>query len=215
MSESLELTGVVISMAPYQEFDKRLTILTRERGKITAFVRGARRPGSPMLASADVLVFGHFTVREGRNAYSLLSIRPVDFFADLRFKQPGIYYGLYFLELASYFVQEGDPGKEIVDLIYVALKAILKEQMPLELIRRVYEIRLLKENGLYAPPENESGMDKDAYYALYHTVSSPMGKLFSFNLSDQAFKDYLKEAKRYIRTFVDKPLNSLLFIDEA
>ena len=36
--------GIVIKSINIGEFDKRITILTRDRGKIGAFVRGARRP---------------------------------------------------------------------------------------------------------------------------------------------------------------------------
>ena len=106
MGQTCILTGMILNTMPVGEYDKRITILTRERGKITAFARGARRPKSSLQAATNLFCFGTFEAYEGRSSYTVVKAEISNYFRELAMDLDKTYYGCYFLELADYFCQE-------------------------------------------------------------------------------------------------------------
>ena len=96
MRECESVTGMVLLCAPSGEYDRRLVLLTRERGKITAFAHGARRPGSPLMAASRTFAFGVFSIYEGRTAYTLQSAQISEYFEELSLDVEAACFGSYF-----------------------------------------------------------------------------------------------------------------------
>ena len=132
---------MVLKSGPVGEYDRRLVILTRERGKITAFARGSKRPGSSLMAVSQPFVFGKFKLYEGRDSYSLASAEVKNYFTEIGEDVEAACYGSYFLEFADYYGRENMEGTELLLLLYQSMRALLKPSLPNPLIRTVFELR--------------------------------------------------------------------------
>lgn len=142
-----KVTGMVLSGTPVGEYDKRLVILTKECGKISAFARGARRPRSSLLAAAEPFTFGEFTLFGGRDSYSVSSVEVSNYFSELREELEDIYMGMYFCEVADYFTRENLDGREVLKLLYQSLRALKVPSLSRSLVKTIYEFKMIAVNG--------------------------------------------------------------------
>ncbi len=243
MVSQITLTGMVLVAAPVGEYDKRLVILTKERGKITAFAKGARRPNSQYVAGSRPFSFGEFTMYQGREAYTLTGMNIANYFEDMAMDLDKVYYGMYFLELADYFSRENIEAKDMLNLLYASFVAMGKGVIPIKLIRLIYELKIFAINGEY--PDvfkceecgsseelayfslsksgalcNECGMavkdaiviDTSTFYTLQYIISSAIGKLYTFTVSDKVLTELTMIISRWMTVHCDKQFKTLELI---
>ncbi len=140
---------MVLSATPIGEYDRRVVLLTREKGKISAFAKGARRQNSPLIAAVVPLSFGEYTLYEGRTAYSVMQAQISNYFDGVRHDLDKVWYASYFAEIADYFTREYADEVQMLGLLYQSLRALESEKIPQELIRYIYELKALVVNGVY------------------------------------------------------------------
>lgn len=159
MTNEITARGIVVSSMPVGENDKRIVLLTKELGKVSAFIRGAKKPTSPLLAAGNPFSFGEFTLYPGRNSYTVRSAHITSYFNELLGDLDSVWYGYYFLEIAEYYSKEGLDESTRLNLLYAALRALERSsasassQEPAgpdkELIRTIYELKTMVINGEY------------------------------------------------------------------
>lgn len=149
MGQNIVLTGIILNVMPIGEYDKRLTILTKERGKITAFAKGVKRPTHPLGPATERFAFGEFEVYEGQHTYRLSKADIKNYFRDFSNEPGTAFYGYYFLEMAEYYAQENNDEQELLKLLYQSLRALESTALDNRLVRRIFELRVLLVEGEY------------------------------------------------------------------
>ncbi len=208
----LTVTGMVMSAAPIGEYDRRVVILTKERGKISAFARGARKPNSPLLAGTNPFAFGQFELFEGRNSYTVAQISIQNYFRSLAEDVESAYYGFYFMEFADYYARENTDERAMLALTYQSFRALEKNTIPYSLVRRIFELRTMVINGEF-PDVNTLGAEGDTLYTMQFVAATPIQKLYTFKVSDQVYEKLAQIIDGHMNKVIDKKFKSMEILD--
>lgn len=212
MTGQLTLTGMVLSAMPIGDYDRRLVLLTRERGKISAFARGARRQNSPFMAGSRPFSFGEFVLYEGRDSYNMISMNILNYFTQLSEDFYAAYYGFYFLELSDYFGREGVEGTDTINLLYYTFKALTNDSIDNKLIRYIFELKSFVINGEY--PQIRSFKNPSTEYTMQYIISTPIEKLYTFKVTEDVIGELSAIMDKYRKLHIDKTLKSLEILEK-
>ena len=212
MREHIKVSGVVVQSMKIGEYDARIVLLTRELGKIHAFVRGIRKVNNPLRAAASPFVFGVFSLYEGKNAYTLFEAEVIHYFRELADLLPEVYYGFYFLDFAAYFARENQAETDLINLIYVSLKSLQNKRIDKSLLKAVYELKVMALNGEFWL------LQKDIHHpatekAISYILSAPITKLYNFQVTGEVLEELTRISKRYQSRIIDRPLKSLEILE--
>lgn len=215
MGQMIIVTGLVLAAYPQGDYDKRIVILTRERGKITAFARGARRQNSPLLAVCNSFVFGEFTVYEGRTSYNLMQAKVQNYFQELSGDFEGACYGFYFCELADYYTREANDELETLKLLYQSLRALGNPHIGDELIRYIFELKLLVINGECPVDFENLDICESTRYTLQYIAASSIEKLYTFTVSEEVLGELRFVLYRYRSLYMEGSFKSLEILESC
>ena len=215
-SQTYTVTGMVLSAAPVGDYDKLVVLLTRERGKIRAFARGARRPGSALMAAANAFAFGEFQIYEGRTSYTMSQASIQNYFGELMTDFEGACYGQYFLDFADYYTRENADGSDFLKLAYQSLRALLVPSLPRKLVRYIYELKAMTYSG-ECPQTFEQfsdwNLNPSTEYALQYVVAASVEKLYTFLLTEEVFAEFARVVTWLRKHYVEHRFKSLEILE--
>lgn len=242
MSGSIKVNGIVISSMPIGEYDKRIVLLTKELGKISAFARRSRRQSSSLLGVTNAFIYGEFELYRGQSSYSINAVKASEYFTNVTTDYDNMMMGAYFLEVAEFFAQENNDEKERLLLLYRSLQVMGVGDRSLKLIKSIYELKTMVINGEYpnlfecgecGTKEDlvalssdlesvrckEHAHNKDCIpingstlYALQYVTSSSIKKLYSFELKSDIETEFINVVDRLSGKYLNYQFKSVDFL---
>ncbi|MCL1849646.1 MAG: DNA repair protein RecO [Clostridiales bacterium] len=139
--------AVVLRLIKYRDSDALVTLLTRERGKISAVAKGVYKPASSLRGGVQPYSISEMMLDAGRSTlHTLIQSDCLEMLLPLRQRYEALALGAYWAELLDSFAQEELADEELFQLakagfLGLAVNASL-------LMGRVLEIRLIAQQGL-------------------------------------------------------------------
>ncbi|MBR5122088.1 MAG: DNA repair protein RecO [Anaerotignum sp.] len=231
-----KLSGIVIREQVKGESNKQIVVLAKGLGRVILSARGARKANSRLLAATQLFCYADFVVYEGKGFYSVNQAELQKSFYDLRTDIDKFSEAMYLTELVDRSCPAGMEQDEVLELLYYAFSVMEKGTLPPKLISRIFELKLLQINGLFAPEECHicGKSEGDIYFdgrlgaffceehrtgnsifvydavrkAFAHVLSKDGKAVFGFNLSDEVLEQLSVIMKSYMDVHMDVRLKS-------
>ena len=210
MTDQLTERGIVLSTSMLGEYDKRLVILTEHLGKITVFANGARRKNSRFTAASQSFTMGSFTLRPGRETYTLLSVDILESFLDLTLDPECYATAAYVSELTEAFTRENLPGGDELNLLYITYKKLLEGSLSPDAVRAAFIFKLMHVEGVAPGMEepSELSVSEAGTYAIRYIYSRPIGGTYSFRMSDPVAEELIDLGEKLLTEQLERPIRS-------
>ena len=168
--------GLVVREVEAGENDKRITLLTADKGKITVSAKGARSLKSKYMNAVGLFTYGNYEITE-RAGYSWLGgASIIEPFYTIRDNIDRLSLASYIVDVAGELSGEGEPAEELLRLTLNTLYAIAKDLKPYAQIKAVYELRAMSMSG-YMPMLEGCGLcGKEKTELMYLDIMNGMLK---------------------------------------
>ena len=146
--EALSSRAIVLRAVPYRDADLILTLYTRERGRLSALARSARKSKRRFGSALQLFTISQLELRSrGGELWTMTNAEPVVSYAQLALDMASYAHASYGTELVRELTaaEQVEPG--LFELI-VALYDELEQRGPLPMVLRAFELALLQVVGL-------------------------------------------------------------------
>lgn len=141
--------GIILRTRGLGEADRIVTLFTKEKGKIEAVARGARRPRNRLVGVTQQFSYLKALIFTGKSLDQLSQAELIKSFAPLRDDLLKMAYATWWTEVLDVFLPLNEVNSDVFLFLLAGLVVLEKVPDPM-LVSRAFELRLLKYLG-YEP----------------------------------------------------------------
>jgi DNA repair protein RecO (recombination protein O) len=229
-----KLKGIVVKSIDYLESDKLLTLLTFERGAVTAKAKGVRKKGAKLAYGARQFFCGDFECVESHGKLVITGISRLYDFSDIAFDIDKYYTACHFADITSAVIMQDHPDEEMLRFLLNALHFLLKGSVNISLLTSVFELRTAVLSG-FAPVMDEcvvcgsydrkmafsavnggmvccvpgTGISKDTLKLIEKLTECSMREVFSMTLPEALLPELSSVSLDYLESVLDRKFTKL------
>ena len=143
----IKTKAMVIKEYIVGESDKYITLFTKDYGKIQAIAPKAKKTDRGFASATQLFVYGDYILTFYKDTYRLVNAEIIEMFHGIREDLERLSYASYIMEFLQYVTEPMLIQPELLKLAIVTLQALSRTQVNCHLVRRVFELRALKELG--------------------------------------------------------------------
>lgn len=215
--KQIKVNGIVIAENNMGDFDKMLTILTPNLGKIGCSAKGSRRPKSLLLSGTQFLCFGEYMLFKSADTYRINSCETIEMFYNIRTDLDKLTYASYITKIINDVTTENQNSFNTLKLFLNTLYMISETDKDLDFIISVFKMRILKILG-FAPNITECVECKCKENLNYFSIRDNGTKCVSCSRQDTScieMKDATKNAIYYIMKADSKKIFSFELVENC
>ena len=144
---TVKVKGIILSENNMGDYDKMLTILTPNFGKISCSAKGARRPKSALLAGTQLFCFGEYLLYQGTSTYHMNSCEMIEMFYKIRTDLDKLKYAIHINKIVQDVTDENENCYNILQLYLNTLYMISETDKDLEFVLAVFKLKLMNLLG--------------------------------------------------------------------
>lgn len=145
--DELRVTGLVVRETEVGDYDKIITLVTAEQGKVSVTVKGVRSMKSKHIPTSALFAYGTYILKKYKTYWYIKDSELIESFYALREDVARLALASYVVDVCSDLSVEDQPDAPILRLTLNTLYAAAKSLAPLDTVKAAFELKAMALGG--------------------------------------------------------------------